>query len=200
MISYIFHRKTCHKAGPILLTVILMGLMTSACGITGDLFGPPPPPPPCPSVSILGNAERITQFRAGPGRDLTDITVEARIDDFIARCIYDVDKDTGIGQVYVELSLGITAARGAANDKGFAEIPYFVTVTNLNKKVLSKNTFAITTVFEGNRYRLTAYDEPVILSTPISPPQTGRDYLIYVGFQLTPDQLEYNRLLRQMGN
>ncbi|NQV45742.1 MAG: hypothetical protein HQ501_12595, partial [Rhodospirillales bacterium] len=125
MTSYKFHTKTRHKAGPgVLLTVILMGLMTSACGMTDGIFAPPPPPPPCPSVSILGNAERVTQFRTGPGRDLTDITVEARIDDFIARCIYDVDEDTGVGQVHVELSLGVTAARGAANEKGFAEIPY----------------------------------------------------------------------------
>lgn len=197
MATHISHRRT--GAFPGVVAVILMGLFVSACEMVDELFVDPPPPP-CPSVSVLGNAERITQFRAGPGRDLIDITAEARIDDFIAQCIYAVDEETGVGQVHVELSLGITAARGAANTSGSAEIPYFITITDLDKNVLNKNTFTINPVFEGNRFRLSAYDDPVVLSAPIEPPQTGRDYLIFVGFQLTPEQLEYNKLLRQSGN
>lgn len=181
------------------LALALTALLLSACDVVDEFFEPPPPPP-CPTVSILANGERVTQFRDGPGRDLIDITAEARIDDFLARCIYDVDEKTGVGQVHVELSLGITAARGAANTEGTAELPYFVTVTDLDKTVLTKNTFAILAVFEGNRYRISAFDEPVILSMPIQPSQTGRDFLIYVGFQLTPEQLEYNRFLRETGN
>jgi len=181
------------------LALALTALLLSACDVVDEFFEPPPPPP-CPTVSILANGERVTQFRDGLGRDLIDITAEARIDDFLARCIYDVDEKTGVGQVHVELSLGITAARGAANTEGTAELPYFVTVTDLDKTVLTKNTFAILAVFEGNRYRISAFDEPVILSMPIQPPQTGRDFLIYVGFQLTPEQLEYNRFLRETGN
>lgn len=193
-------RKNLARKCPGILGAITLGLLLGACSVTDEIFGEPPPPPPCPEVNVLGNAEQVTQFRDGPGRDLTDITVEARIIDFIARCIYDVDDDTAAGNLYVELSLGISAARGVANEKGFAEIPYFVTMTNLDKAVLSKSTFTITPLFEGNRYRLTAYDDPIILSTPIKPPQTGRDFIIYVGFQLTPEQLEYNKLLRQSGN
>lgn len=184
---------------PGVFAALLLGFLVSACGVVDEFFEPPPPPP-CPTVSILGNAERITQFRSGPGRDLIDITAEARIENFIARCIYDVDEDTGSGQVHVELSLGITAARGAANIEGFADIPYFVTMTKLDKTVLTKNVFTIAVLFEGNRYRVSAYDEPIVLSIPIDSSQTGRDFLIYVGFQLTPDQLEYNRALRQSGS
>lgn len=178
---------------------VAMGLILTACEIVDDVFEAPPPPP-CPTVSVLANGERVTQFSEGPGRDLIDISAEARIDDFLARCIYDVDEETGVGQVHVELSLAITADRGAANTSGIAEIPYFVSITDLNKAVLSKSNFRIIAVFEGNRYRVSAFDEPVILSMPIEPPLTGRDYLIYVGFQLTPEQLEYNRFLRETGN
>ncbi len=181
------------------MAVIFFSLLVSACTAVDEIFDEPPPPP-CPSVSILGNAERITHFRTGQGRDLIDITAEARIDDFIAQCIYDVDEETGVGKVYVELSLGITASRGAANISGFAELPYFVTITDLEKRVLNKATFTIVPVFEGNRFQLSLYDEPVLLSAPIEPPMTGRDYLIFVGFQLTPEELEYNMLLRQLGN
>jgi len=196
MIFQIVHRPVRFRAD--IVVVLLMGLIVSACGVVDDFFEPPPPPP-CPSVSILGNAERITQFRSGPGRDLIDITAEARMEDFIAQCFYEVDEETGVGQVLVELSMGITAARGAANVDGVADIPYFVTMTKLDKTVLTKKIFTITTLFTGNRYRVSAYDEPVILSIPIEASQSGRDFLIYVGFQLTPDQLEYNLSLRQSG-
>ncbi len=198
-----FHRLARLQPGlawprPGVIAVVLLGLMGTACGAVTGIFDEPIPPP-CPSVSILANADRITLFRSGPGRDLIDITAEARIDDFIARCLYDVDEETGVGQVTVELSLGMTAARGAANVDGFTEFRYFITLMKLDKTVLTKNTFTIVAPFEGNRFRLSAYDDPVILTIPIKPPQTGQDFLIYVGFQVTPEQLEYNRLTRQPG-
>jgi len=192
-------RYTAPVARPAVLAVVLMGFLVSACGLVDELTQSDIPPP-CPTVSILGNAERVTQFSPGPGRDLIDITAEAKIHDFQARCIYDVDDETGIGQVHVELSVGISAARGAANTNGSAEIPYFVSVTGHDKAVMSKNIFTITALFEGNRYRVSAYDEPVVLSIPIKAPQTGLDFLIYIGFQLTPEQLEYNRYLRHSTN
>lgn len=191
-----FHRQAWLR--PRVIAVVLMGLTGTACGVVTGVFDKPIPPS-CPSVSILSNAERVTIFRPGPGRDLIDITAEARIDDFIARCLYDVDEETGIGRVNVELSLGMTAARGAANVDGVAEFDYFVTLMKLDKTILTKNTFTVFAPFKGNRFRLSAYDEPVILTIPIEPPQTGQDFLIYVGFQLTPDQLQYNRLTRQPG-
>lgn len=191
--------RVLHLRSLSILAALLAGLITSACEMVDEVFEDPVPPP-CPTVSILANGERVTQFRSGPGRDLIDITAEARIDDFIARCIYEVDEETGVGQVHVELSLGISAARGAANTSGVAELPYFISINSLDKAVLTKAAFTIFAVFEGNRYRISAYDEPVILSIPIQPPQTGEDFLIYVGFQLTPEQLEYNRFLRETGN
>lgn len=191
--------RATHRRFLILLTVLFAGIFVSACEMVEEVFEDPVPPP-CPTVSILANGERITQFRSGPGRDLIDITAEARIDDFIARCIYEVDEDTGVGQVHVELSLGVSAARGAANTSGTADLPYFISINALDKTILTKRAFMIRALFEGNRYRISAYDEPVILSIPIQPPQTGEDFLIYVGFQLTPEQLEYNRFLRETGN
>ena len=156
-------------------------------------------PPPCPSVSILANAERITIFRPGDGQDLTDIDTEAQIDDFFANCIHDVDKETGIGQIDIELSLGVIASRGPANTSKIADLPYFVTITTLEKELLSKGVFVIPVGFEGIRYKVSLFDEPVILTIPIAPPVIGYEFRIYVGFQLTPAQLEYNQKVSSLG-
>lgn len=181
------------------LTAIIAIAGLSGCGSIDDL-NPftekrAEAPPPCPSVSILADAERLTVFRSGPGRDPTDVDTEVQIDDFVARCIYDVDEETGIGRIDIEFSLGIAAARGPANTSGVSDIPYFLAVTTLDKQLINKGVFSMLLSFEGNRYRLTAYDRPVILTIPIEPPNDGYDYRIYVGLQLTPDQLDYNRLL-----
>jgi hypothetical protein len=174
--------------------LVLIGL--TACGSVNDInpfvSAEDELPPPCPSVSILANAERITIFRAGDGQDLIDIDTEAQIDDFVANCIYDVDDETGYGQIDIELNLGVTASRGPANTSKIADLPYFVTITTVGKQLLSKGNFIIPIGFEGNRYKVSTYDEPVLMTIPIEPPKIGYDFRIYLGFQLTPKQLEYN--------
>ncbi len=172
-------------------------ILVSACGSVED-FNPfasneATLPPPCPSVSILAAADRMVVFREGAGRDLTDIDTEAVVEDFLANCIYDVDDETGTGQIDIELSLGITVARGPANTTGYADIPYFVTLATREKTIVSKGNFELPISFEGNRYRLTVFDEPVLLTIPIEPPDDGYNYIIYIGLQVTPEQLKYNQ-------
>ncbi len=183
---------------PGVLLSVLSALVLSACESSyvsdiSDIFSDPPAVS-CPSVSILANAERLTLFKEGDGRDIIDIRAEVLIDDFIAKCYNEVDSTTGIGQVRVDLSLGYTASRGPANQDGTLGLSYFISILDKNKTVLSKSIFHIETVFDGNRYRITNYDEPVNLFIPVTPPQRGSDYLIYIGFQLTADQLKYNQL------
>ncbi len=178
-------------------------LVLSACGsldnINPFVSATDELPPPCPSVSILANAERITQFRTGDGQDLIDIDTEAQIDDFIANCIYDVDEETGFGQIDIELSVAITASRGPANTSRIADLPYFVTITTVEKQLLSKGNFVIPVNFDGNRYKVSLFDEPVVMTIPIEPPKIGYDFRVYVGFQLTPKQLKYNQTVPPIG-
>jgi hypothetical protein len=187
-------KPVLYRPGVMLTMLFVFAL--SACGspylpeIT-DIFSDPPPSS-CPSVSILSNAERLTIFKPGDGRDIIDIRAELLIDDFIASCFDEVDIVTGKGQVRVDLSFGFTASRGAANQDGILELSYFITILDADKSVLRKSVFNIKTVFDGNRYRIIWYDEPVNLTIPINPPKKGSDYLIYIGFQLSPEQLKYN--------
>ena len=49
--------------------------------------------PPCPPQNKLIDHARITQFRDGPGRDITDIDFKAVMVDPVGQCIYPDDED-----------------------------------------------------------------------------------------------------------
>lgn len=179
------------------LWAVCASLLLAACSTDGTpfegMFGDPPLPPRCPKVRVLQEAAGVTQFIDGPGRDLTDVVAEARIADFQARCLYDVDDETGEGEVAVEIRVGIEAARGPADSDGRAEFPYFVSIADEDRNVLTKSVFRMPFRFTANAFRLVKFDEPLLLRIPIEPPQRGDRYLIYIGLQLTREEYEYNK-------
>jgi hypothetical protein len=183
---------------PAVMFTLFCALLTSACSSiesTIDAMNVFKDRPPllCPEVSVLADSERITIFKEGQGRDIIDIKTEAMVDDFVAKCIYQVDDDTMVGQVLVELNFGYTVSRGPANQEGTYSLPYFVTILDNNKRILNKGVFEVGSSFSGNRYRLSGYDEPIVMAIPVAPPVTGIDFSIYIGFQLTPEQITYNQ-------
>jgi len=171
-------------------------LLVGACDTEGTplegMFGDAPLPPKCPTVKILREAIRVTQFKDDVGRDLTDVTGEARIADFSARCLYSVDDETGKGEVGVELTVAMEVARGPANDAGIADFPYFVSITDKQKNILTKRVVPFHVQFKKNAFQLALIDQPLLLRIPIKPPTKGDAFLIYIGLQLTPEQLDYN--------
>ncbi len=148
---------------------------------------------PCPDYRILKEAARLVAFRKGPGRDLLDIEVEGAIGDARLECLTFVDKETKKGRMDAVFSVVFGARRGPANTTRKAELPYFVSVTDKNRNVLYRETFKITVDFQGNQTEMQFVGEPIKLELPLSPDIKSRDYIIYTGFALNRDQLEYNR-------
>lgn len=152
------------------------------------------PPPPCPRISVLGDAGTLTRFRPGPGRDLTDVLYEGVVTGVTGSCAY---ADDGKRALSMKISLVIEAARGPANRDGRAAFPYFVGITDSARNVLNKQRFSVTVVFPGNRTRLVVTDNPVALEIPVKAGRAGQDFEIFVGFQLSRPELEYNRRARR---
>ncbi|MBM3558827.1 MAG: hypothetical protein FJX53_02830 [Alphaproteobacteria bacterium] len=152
-------------------------------------------PPPCPAIVVVGDTAELTQFRPGPGRDLTDVVAEGRIDRFDGFCETDRNRD-GTGEIAVELQLFFVIASGPANTTRFATYEYFVAIADTSERILAKQTFSAEVAFEGNRNRLTAF-ETLVQTIPVTAGQDGGAFTVYVGFQLTPDQLAYNRSKRR---
>ena len=151
-----------------------------------------PPPGPCPRVSVLGDAAKLVLFRPGPGRDLIDIEFEGEITPLGGGCNY-VDRNRVIE---MRLELRIAALRGPAAVGPTVEFPYFVAIVGPDQTILVKQVFRSPIAFEKNRRRAGALEQ-TDQTIPMQAGQTGSDFEVLIGFQLTAAQLDYNRQQRR---
>ncbi len=176
--------------------IAVLALVLGGCSTIEAMFGQDVPPPACPNVAVLPDAKDIVKFRPGQGRDLIDILYESELTNLSQSCVYDIDENTGEGTLTVEIGVFIDIARGPANRDRKAEFAYFIVITDQSKKVLNKQRFPVKVAFPGNLSRLTWADDPdapAIVLIPLKGGKIGRDFNIFVGFQLSPEELEFNR-------
>lgn len=161
------------------LALGLAGLALLAC-CAGE-----PETRPCPRAVVLNDAARQVKFN-GQGRDLTDVLFEASIRTGNLVCEYDENV------LDVDLEVQVVASRGPANSDRLANITYFVAVSQTDQTVLAREEFDITIPFPGNRTRVSGLEEiGQVITLPAG--LDGGDYVIYVGLELSRDELEYNR-------
>lgn len=161
----------------------LFCLVATGCGLLGgDDYVPP-----CPRAVVLADAQSVTAFRPGPGRDLTDILHEGAIAGLASACEYDDD-----GYVDFDIDIGFELAIGPASPDGVAHWEYFVVVVDPDQKRVAKRTFTIDLRFEATAFR-TQLVEQVTQRIVYAPWPDARGYQIFVGFQLTREQLDYLR-------
>jgi hypothetical protein len=150
--------------------------------------------PACPPAAVLGEAERLTRFSEGPGRDVLDIDYAVEVVDLRVGCKFTKDARSG-PVVVVALAPVIVATLGPANRSREARFDYWVSVLDEQGAVLNKQLFPVTARFADNRSRVVLLndDPPVTIDLP-NPDQRGAaKYEILVGLQLLPEELEFNR-------
>jgi hypothetical protein len=159
-------------------------LALAGCG--GDSwFAKPPPPKPCPQVAQVDDAAELTRY-SGSGRDLTDVAFEAQLGGMAGSCAYDDN------EIDVELSVQFIASRGPADQTRRADFTYFVAIAKVDQTVLAREEFDSFIEFPGNQTRAGIVEE-LTQRIPIGPDDRGDSFIIYVGFKLTPEELEFNR-------
>lgn len=164
----------------------LVGL--AGCGSLG--LSPPTPTElalSCPKVAIVRDLQTVTQFRPGAGRDLTDVVSRAALVDYAGNCEYGSDGVT------VNVNLFLVAERGPALQGEQAKYTYFVAMAKPGQdQPATKTTFDTTVDFPPGKNRAGNREElnPRI---PLPKDVNAKDWNIFIGFQLTPEQLEYNR-------
>lgn len=162
-----------------------LAFTVAACGV----FGNRPPPPPCPDFFIVDGAGEVTKFGSATGRDITDIDLRGRISNFIGSCEHDGP------EVRIELFVDFALERGPANRSGRADFEYFVAIPAFRGSPEGKRIFRIGAPFVQETARLRYRDE-LNITIPLERGQSGGSFDIYIGFQLTRDQLQYNRSRR----
>jgi hypothetical protein len=140
----------------------------------------------CPQGLVLADAGAATIFRDGPGRDLTDIVAVLRIADVVVDCRRERRGVT------VDLQVAVTAERGPANRSGRHDADYFVAVVDAQGNVLQRESFRIGFAWPENRLRVGSVEDLEPRIALASPDRAG-EYRIWVGLQLTAEQLAWNR-------
>ncbi len=176
------------------LIAVALSLLTapalSAC--SGGVFGGGEEERPCPPVRIDKTASTLTQFRPNGGRDLTDVTLQAELVGYQGTCQYDNDDRT----VEVEVTLAFTAALGPGARAREQSFRYFVAIPRYFPNPVGKKVFDARLVFPDNTDRIRYIGEELRLRLPLDLGESGAAYPVYLGFQLTPAELEYNRAQR----
>lgn len=163
-----------------------LALLATGCA---NLFEAKKPPPPCPAVLVLEDAGTLLRYRPGPGRDITDTSFEGKIVRIAGECDY------GKRSVVLDVEVVFELTLGPANPGRVVRFEYFVAIPQFHPRPEGKRRFPIGVPFPDRRTRLWFTDR-LELEIPIARGKRGTDYDVYLGFQLTREELERNRKSR----
>jgi hypothetical protein len=154
----------------------LLGALLSllaACGPARNEFAPA-----CPGRAIVGGASDFDVYRAGGGRDLTDLVLRARIAGMQGSCREGDNKN----QLAVSVDVVVELLRGPGMQGRATDVPVFVAVTQ-GETILDKRVFLMHAVFPSNIDHVTVSPGTVNLALPVTSGKSGAAYTILAGFQ-----------------
>ena len=174
-------------------------LPLSGCDTINGLFNSQPqitldPGPICPATGVLSDAASVTKLRPGTSPAMTraaDIAFQA----LMSQAQLDCNYDRGANTLTVTVKFAIRASRGPALTGADPQLPFFVAIVDADNNVLVKNVYNSNPQMAGRpsaTYTETISNFPV----PLAMDRRPSDYEVLTGFQLTPDELAYNRLPR----
>lgn len=142
-------------------------------------------PAVCPQASLLPQAADLTRYRPGAtGHDLTDVALQARIYKVDGKC--EPGPKTSLLDATVTVTVEVT--RGPGLQGRVVDIPYFVAVAH-GDQILDKHVYSHRVTFPPNLDRVWLVGDPVDMRIPITPQVSGAAYTVWVGFQLSPQDL-----------
>lgn len=167
---------------PWFLTPVLAAAALAGCGAdVGPQFAPT-----CPSLALLRDAADYSRYEGG--HDLTNLAVQARIAAVPAACTWAGDRK----QVRATLQIAFDLTRGPAARSRLLEAPYFVAVTK-GDTVLDEQDYTLGARLPPNTDRARFTSDKIVLLLPVGQDVSAAAYQIYVGFRLTPEELQANR-------
>lgn len=166
--------------------IAALATLTACSGGIGDALDSRPNAGPCPVSGSLYEASRIVELDGG--QQFSDITYTGEITGVQLFCRY-ADDDP----LTAELQLDFAFGKGPKATSDTHDYGYWIAVTRRNGTVLAREYFTVRAEFD---------DGPVdaareVISTITIPRAddsiSGVNFEILVGFDLTEDQLAFNR-------
>ena len=164
-------------------------IMLTGCQTVSDVFSTPEPNVgPCPSALSLYDAHRIVELEGSEVR-YANVGFTGEILGVRSLCSY-----AGSDPIVANLELDMAFGRGPAGRGESHTYEYFVAVTRRDIAVIERQIFPITIRFRADEDRVFLTETIDAILIPRANEETsGTNFEILAGFELTPEQLAFNR-------
>lgn len=142
---------------------------------------------PCPVSGALYDANRVVEVKGAERHENVGFT--GAIEGVRGFCRY-----VGSNPITMEIEIDFAFGRGPKAEGLTHTYPVFVTVTRRDRTVLAKENFDMAIAFEPGKDIVRRTETvPGIVIPRANETVSGSNFEVIVGFQLTPEQLAYNR-------
>lgn len=151
--------------------------------------------PVCPPVTRLVDASTLFRFLPGSRPEPANVDYELTLQEVVSACRQAPAVRGQPETVVVAISPVISALTGPANVQRQASVDVFVSVVDETGTVVAKEQFPVPVPLGPRGDRVTIRDDqtPISVDLPSSGGRSAASYQIWVGLQLTPAELDYNR-------
>ncbi|MDH5488324.1 MAG: hypothetical protein OEX17_00125 [Rhodospirillaceae bacterium] len=174
------------------LTVALFGIGLSV-GLAGCSTTTNDTTLECPEVSILSDGSNLVRFAPGGASVEQNIIHEELFSGFRGSCEHNIDDAV----MNVEIIPQIASIKGPANTDGMARFDYFVALSDSRGTIINKQRFPVTITYpDGLDETLWQEEIPVILTLPLKDGESAAKWRVFIGLQLSRDELNYVKARR----
>ncbi len=144
---------------------------------------------PCPLMGVLYDNARIVDFNADGSQRYANIEYTGEMQGVRGLCRY-VDEDPITMSIEVDMAFG----RGPASTSNRQTYRYWVAVTRRGFGPIAKEYFDVDVRWSGDNAVVTRTEQIENIVIPRAGADTsGENFEVLVGFELTPEQLQFNR-------
>lgn len=142
----------------------------------------------CPVAVILADAGQMAVFRQGATQDLSGEAYRVMLTG--ARTSCDINKKTG--ETNSTFTVSFRATRAPSADGAEYSVPYFVAVTR-GDQLIEKRILTVRFSFAPGASAATFDESPDDFDIHMENGHFPYEYQLMAGFQMTPDQVAYNK-------
>lgn len=144
---------------------------------------------PCPFVKVLYDAGRYVELKDNK-EALANVGWTGEIESVRSVCQYKSNEPIRV-QTAIQFSFG----RGPQAQGSSKDYRYWVAVTSRNSTVIDKQYFDVIGEFQPGQDRITVVDTLKGISIPrANATVNGQNFEVLIGFDVTPEMAEFNRL------
>ncbi len=166
------------------LAPLMLALMLGGCGssVKEQAAGAY-----CPSPLTVQDADHLTRFKPGPGRDPRDVMFEAQLTGVATACSINRDRL----EVDLKMRIAVNAGPSVASNAP-TQVPYFVRVLDSNNTVAKGQDFTADFKLSTANPRGQSIEE-LTLTLPFAKASDLAGYRVAIGLKPTMEELQYNR-------